>query len=233
MPKLYLVGGAVRDEILGRKSSDLDFVLDVKTFDELEDYCKTLKYKVFQSKPEFGTVRAQHPVYGGIDIAIPRQDGVYDGRRPENVSYGVGIVDDLARRDFTMNALAKDVETGEVLDPFGGIADIRNKIVRAVGSAHNRFAEDKLRILRMLRFAYTLGMVVDYKTMREAIDVFTDNGCTLSPVSGERIHMELCKMFYAKKSLHALTSFFHAYDVFFRHILSDQSFSVSKVSYGA
>ena len=232
MAKLYLVGGAVRDEIMGRKSSDMDFVLDVGSFDELEDYCKTLKYKVFQSKPEFGTVRALHPVFGGIDIAIPRKDGVYDGRRPESVTYGVGIADDLARRDFTMNALAKDVDTGKVMDLFGGVDAIRNKTISAVGSAHNRFVEDKLRILRMFRFSYTLDMQVDSTTMLEALEVFRSGGYDLKPVSGERVHVELCKMFYAKKSLYALTTFFHDNDAFFRHILSDQSLSVSKLSYG-
>lgn len=188
---LYKVGGFVRDSLLGVKSKDIDFAVEAPSFAAMEAYILENGGKIFLSKPEFQTIRAK---LKGVDadFVLCRKDGVYtDGRRPDSVEPGT-IYDDLARRDFTMNAIAM-YEDGSLFDPFGGVTDLKRGIIRCVGKAADRFAEDSLRMLRAVRFAITKGMKID-DDIWECLDDthFLD---MLQNVSEERIREELLRCF--------------------------------------
>lgn len=202
--ELYLVGGAIRDEILGTKSKDLDYtvVLDERDLRHGYNPFATMRYnllalgfEIFVESPQFLTIRARfpkgHPNRGITgDFVLARKEGEYtDGRRPDKVEPGT-LLDDLRRRDFSMNAIAK-ADDGTIIDPFGGQADITNRLIRAVGDPHERFEEDALRILRAMRFAVTKGFQIEIETqiaMREL-------SLTVAGVSSERVREELTKMF--------------------------------------
>jgi tRNA nucleotidyltransferase (CCA-adding enzyme) len=208
--QIYLVGGAVRDEIMGVKSKDLDYsvVLDPVEGDPFRAMVNRLKmqgFKVFLETPQHLTVRAQFPNgdvrgKGGMtaDFVLARKEGDYtDGRRPDKVEPGT-LMDDLARRDFTMNAMAKGrSEKGDrevIIDPFDGERDIEHGIIRTVGSAAERFSEDALRVVRALRFSVTKGFVIHPDTAafmqrRDILDSIENK------ISDERIDIELRKMF--------------------------------------
>lgn len=195
--QFFEVGGCVRDEIMGVPSKDIDFSVIAPAFIDVERAVKAAGMKIVQEKPEFGTIRAvaSRPFMGhtgGLDFVWARIDGPSsDGRRPDWTAPGT-LMDDLARRDFTMNAIAKD-EKGNIIDPFGGFTDIEHRIIRAVGKAEDRLTEDALRGLRALRFSVTKGFHIDStitRFMRRAS--FSD---MLSSVSKERQREEIEKMF--------------------------------------
>jgi tRNA nucleotidyltransferase/poly(A) polymerase len=206
--EFFEVGGCVRDELLGVKSKDIDFtvVLEPVAGDPFRAMVKRLKmmgFEVFLESPEFLTVRAKFPKTGSLsarperggmtaDFVLARKESDYtDGRRPDKVEPGF-LSDDLRRRDFTMNALAKD-EDGNIIDMFGGIKDIERRIIRCVGDPVERFTEDALRILRAMRFSVTKGFNIDFDTrcaMEDRVD-------TIAGVSAERVREELTKMFNA------------------------------------
>ena len=126
---------------------------------------------------------------GPVEVTTFRREGGYaDGRHPDGVAFDVGLREDLARRDFTVNAMALG-PAGEVIDPFGGQADLKAGVLRCVGDPDTRFAEDALRMLRALRFAAQLGFAVEENTLA-AIGC---NACRAALVSGERIKVELEK----------------------------------------
>jgi tRNA nucleotidyltransferase (CCA-adding enzyme) len=194
MPKFYVVGGFVRDEILGVKSKDIDFAVEAGSFDEMRQAILDKGGSIFLETPEYLTIRARLPKVSGADFVLCRKDGKYvDGRHPESVEAGT-IMDDLARRDFTMNAIAK-TEDGEYLDPFNGKADIDARVIRCVGKAVDRFEEDKLRMLRALRFAITKNFSLHQDIEWCLKDPTLCLG--LASVSGERIREELHKCFKA------------------------------------
>jgi tRNA nucleotidyltransferase (CCA-adding enzyme) len=171
--KTYLVGGAVRDEILGRPNKDLDFVMLAPSFNDMRDALLADGCKIFVEKPEYLTIRANHPKLGAVDFACARKDGNYsDGRRPDSTEITTDLVADLSRRDFTCNALAKDVDTGEIIDPFNGRRDIQDKMLVAVGNPITRITEDKLRAFRALRFSVTRSFIMDYP-LTQAIRYFS------------------------------------------------------------
>lgn len=190
MVKIYEVGGCVRDRLLGLESKDIDYAVEANSWEEMRDYIKE-RGKIYLEKPEYHTIRAKMPELGDADFVLCRKDGEYtDGRRPDTVEPGT-IYDDLARRDFTMNAIAIDVETGKVLDPYNGRSDIKTKFIKAVGNANTRIREDSLRMLRALRFAVTKNMDIS-----GAIQVILFNDYSLlKNVSEDRIREELHKMF--------------------------------------
>lgn len=191
--KTYLVGGALRDELLNRKSKDLDFVVMAFSFEELTKAIEEDGGEIFVSKPEFGTIRAKHPRFGVADFALPRIDGKYtDGRRPDSVVFVDDIVSDLSRRDSTMNAMARDMDTGEIIDPFNGRRDINSRIVCAVGDAEKRIEEDKLRAFRYVRQAFQLNFNIGPK-IKDAINNLTTDD--FIGVSTERVLEEARKMF--------------------------------------
>lgn len=200
----YVVGGAVRDFLLGRDISDYDI-----TTDALPEQIKDIFAKTIDTGLKHGTVTV---VEGGavVEVTTYRVDGVYeDHRRPKTVEFSKDLKSDLSRRDFTMNALACD-ENGNILDYFGGIEDIENKFIRTVGEADKRFEEDALRMLRAIRFACTTGFTIDDEILK-SID---RKSSLILYVSGERIKQEMDKalmgdnVYMLKKSMPLLREIF-------------------------
>lgn len=151
--RVYQVGGSVRDHLLGVKSKDIDYAVEAPSFEAMVQWIAQQNARLFQVKSEFGTVRAQFPGDVASDFVLCRKDGFYsDGRRPDKVESGT-LLDDLARRDFTVNAIAYDAVTQSYIDPHGGIDDLQQRLLRCVGKAYDRFAEDSLRLLRAMRFS--------------------------------------------------------------------------------
>ena len=144
---------------------------------------------------EYLVCRAIDPKRGAVDFAMCRVDGPSsDNRRPDFVTNGT-IMDDLARRDFTMNAIARDIVTGEILDLFNGQEDIHHRIIRFVGDPSTRIEEDALRIMRMLRFMVTLNFKIDFEAFKMLDTLRTAD--LLATVSIERIMAEVRKMMNA------------------------------------
>ena len=190
--RIFEVGGSVRDAIIGVPNKDRDFAVEAPSWDAMRAHVRGISTKIFMEKPEFLTIRAM--VRGEpMDFVLCRKDGPSsDARRPDSVSPGT-IAEDLARRDFTVNAIARDVATGEILDPFGGIADLSAMRLRCVGSARERFAEDSLRIIRAIRFAITKGFTWDAEIAAVLADAAW--ATRLHAVSVERIRDELIRCF--------------------------------------
>jgi tRNA nucleotidyltransferase/poly(A) polymerase len=184
----YIVGGAVRNELLNLPVKDYDICTEATP----EEVSK-LFTNVDLVGAHFGVciVKAEGGVY--CEVATFRTDGSYlDGRHPEDVTYTKDLSEDLSRRDFTINALAKDIK-GNIIDKFNGIADLDCKIIRCIGDPNKRFEEDALRILRAIRFACVLDFEIEANT-KKAIS----NNCKLiKQVSKERITEELNKIFLA------------------------------------
>ena len=198
--KIFEVGGCVRDELMGVDSKDVDFVVLADSFDAMHEFLLEEGFKPFVVKPEFVTIRAGvpkgHPLRErtrDADFVLARKDSATgDGRRPDFVEPGT-LLDDLARRDFRMNAIAKNAFTGEIIDPFGGREDIANRDLVFVGDPFDRIREDGLRVLRGFRFMITKGVAPHGDTLNAlrsdlAIDM-------LRCVSIERVSVELEKMF--------------------------------------
>ena len=203
----FLVGGALRDELLGVPSKDLDFLVLAPSFDAMREMLVEQGADIFVEKPEFLTIRCKHPVLGVADFATGRVDGESsDGRRPDSVKVTTNIVQDLARRDFTCNAMAKSVVTGAILDLFDGQIAIRSGLIVCVGNPDDRLREDKLRAFRALRFAVTKNFDIDLE-LQEAIKRL--NKADFHAISTERIRDELAKMFTvsAGKSFRWLAEF--------------------------
>jgi tRNA nucleotidyltransferase/poly(A) polymerase len=196
----FLVGGALRDEFMGIKSKDHDFVVLAPSFDAMREAILADGFTIHVEKPEFVTIRAGvpngHPVREfakDADFVLARKDSpTSDGRRPDFVEPGT-LMDDLSRRDFTVNALARNVATGELVDPFGGVADIAARTLRFVGDPTDRIREDGLRVLRGFRFMVTKNLRPDGSTSMAlhsnlAVEM-------LAAVSVERIREEVERMF--------------------------------------
>lgn len=195
-------------------------------FEYMVEYLKGQGFKVFVETPEHLTARAQFPVAdGGFDVKAAggpinpgkkrltadfvlarKESGYSDGRRPDSVEVGT-LMDDLARRDFTMNAIAKG-ENGEVIDPFNGATDIARGVIEAVGDAQERLDEDALRALRALRFSVTKDMAIS-DAVAEAMESDSVLAAIRNKISDERIREELNKMFAhdTVKSLWGLADF--------------------------
>lgn len=184
----YLVGGCVRDALMGRASGDIDIASSAKP-DELEHLLSQHNIKYIETGIKHGTVTAvldKTP----YEITTFRTEGIYkDNRHPENVAFVEDICLDLSRRDFTVNAIAYNEKDG-LVDPFNGLEDINNKTLRAVGDPDKRFREDALRIMRGLRFASVLGFEIEKKT-KSAI---FRNKELLKNIAVERIFTELKKL---------------------------------------
>jgi tRNA nucleotidyltransferase (CCA-adding enzyme) len=158
----YIVGGAVRDSLLGRPVHDWDIATNA-----LPEDCMALFPKVIPTGLKYGTVTVFSESYQ-VEVTTYRSDGVYrDGRRPESVGFVSDITTDLSRRDFTINAMAYDPLAARLIDPFGGQQDLRDRLIRTVGKANQRFAEDALRMMRAVRFMAELGFTLDPDIVRE------------------------------------------------------------------
>lgn len=163
MIKAYQVGGCIRDRLLGLVSKDIDYAVEAPSYSAMIDWIKSNGGKIYLEKPEFLTVRAHLPDGEPADYVLCRKDGSYsDGRRPDMVEPG-SLIDDLSRRDFTMNAIAFDEATGRYIDPFDGQYHLTNRIIKCVGQPEDRFSEDALRMLRAIRFMITKNMILSNK----------------------------------------------------------------------
>jgi len=188
--KVFEVGGAVRDSLRGVKSNDIDYAIEAESYQVMKEYVESVGATIFVEHPEFVTIRAKWNKQA-CDFTLCRKESCYlDNRHPSRVEPGT-ILEDLARRDFTINAIARDVQSGEILDPFGGQEDIKNGKIKAVGNAYDRFKEDALRILRALRFSIVLG----FSTSNQTEAAIEDQIHLLDNISAERIQAELEKMF--------------------------------------
>lgn len=194
MIRVFEVGGSVRDRFLGVASKDRDFAVEAPSWEAMREHVHGLASKVFLEKPEYLTIRA---LVGNEarDYVLARKDGAYsDARRPDFVTPGT-IADDLRRRDFTVNAIAVDEATGEVLDPYDGQADIKTRTLRCVGGAQERLSEDALRAVRAIRFMVTKGFQPD-EDLRNHLKVHGGYWATqLDFVSTDRIREELERCF--------------------------------------
>lgn len=220
----YLVGGCVRALLLNHKIEDWDFATSATP----EEVLKIFAHAFYENK--FGTVGIPTENYGTVEVTTFRKEGKYiDKRRPESVTWGKTIDEDLARRDFTINAIALKLTTNpstslrasdqrlttNIIDPFKGQNDIKAGVIRAVGDANMRFQEDALRLLRAIRFATQLAFTIEEATWNAIVA----NSELIRHISGERIREELLKMLASE----------HPYDGFMllnssgllEHILSE------------
>lgn len=212
----FCVGGAVRDSLLLKEPFDWDI-----TTSALPEETKKLFFdmRVIETGIKHGTVTVISNGFP-VEITTYREDGAYlDSRHPENVFFTKSLKEDLARRDFTVNAIAYSDKTG-LVDYFGGENDIYNSIIKTVGDPDKRFKEDALRILRALRFSATLGFKIEEGT-KEAIH---KNRELLRDISAERISQELTKMLVGQNIFEILTEYSDVLGVFIPEILPTVGF---------
>lgn len=180
----FAVGGCVRDTLLGRTPGDWDITTSARP-----EQVKALFRRTIDTGIQHGTVTVMLD-RTGYEVTTYRIDGEYeDGRHPRQVEFTSDLLEDLKRRDFTINAMAYSHETG-IVDAFGGMEDLEKRVIRCVGEPMERFEEDALRILRAIRFSAQLDFSIEEKT-REAITRIAPN---LAKVSRERVQMELTKL---------------------------------------
>lgn len=180
----YAVGGCVRDSVLGRKPEDWDITTSARP-----EQVKQIFHRTVDTGIEHGTVTVLIDKES-YEVTTYRVDGEYeDHRHPKEVTFTASLEEDLKRRDFTINAMAYNPQTG-LVDIFEGIDDLNKKIIRCVGNPRERFDEDALRILRAIRFSAQLGFEIDDMT-KEAM---TEKAEALRDVSAERIRVELVKL---------------------------------------
>lgn len=185
--KVYLVGGVVRDILMKRKAKDWDLTTDAKP----EEILKLFPDGFYNNK--FGTVGIKTTL-GILEITTMREEGIYkDSRHPEEVFWTDDISKDLARRDFTINAIALELDKKSkyfIVDPFFGKDDIEKKLIRAVGDPDTRFQEDALRLIRAIRFSAQLNFEIEIKTLES----IKNNSSLIKNISRERIRDELFKI---------------------------------------
>ncbi len=197
--ELALVGGSVRDLILGRPVNDLDFTTDARpeqTEQVLEGWADT----TWDVGRAFGTIGARHRD-DTVEITTYRAEAYESGSRKPEVAYGESLDDDLARRDFTINAMALSLPGGEFVDPYGGLQDLANGLIRTPGTPEASFSDDPLRMLRAARFAAQLG----FEVAPEVVAAMTDMAGRLAIVSAERVRDELVKLLLAPRPRAGLT----------------------------
>jgi len=186
----YVVGGCVRDSVIGRPVHDWD----VATSASPEKVAGLFRKTVLTGE-KFGTVTVIVPE-GTVEVTTFRVEGAYnDGRRPGSVEFVSSIEEDLSRRDFTINAMALSV-SGQLCDPYGGLADIESRVLRCVGEADVRFQEDALRMFRAYRFSAELGFAIEPETKRS----ICSNAEMAKRISGERIRDELERTLLSNKT---------------------------------
>lgn len=180
----YVVGGCVRDSILGREPEDWDITTSAKP-----EEVKALFPRTIDTGIQHGTVTVMLEKQG-FEVTTYRIDGKYeDNRHPSEVTFTPNLAEDLKRRDFTINAMAYNERTG-LVDLYGGLEDMQCGLIRCVGKAEERFTEDALRIMRAIRFSAQLGYTIEEET-KQAIRLLAPN---LASISAERIQVELVKL---------------------------------------
>lgn len=184
----YAVGGCVRDSLLGREADDWDITTSASPYEVKELFRRTIDTGI-----QHGTVTVMLDKEG-FEVTTYRIDGEYeDGRHPKEVLFTKNLEEDLKRRDFTINAMAYNKQAGMV-DIFGGVKDLEDKIIRCVGVAGDRFDEDALRIMRAFRFSAQLGFSIEENTRAAA----AERAENLKKISAERIRVELTKLLLSK-----------------------------------
>lgn len=197
----YVVGGCVRDSLLGKEPKDWDICTSA-TPDEVKELMHRRGIKTIDTGLQHGTVTVDMGTVGKYEVTTFRIDGNYtDGRHPDYVEFTESIYKDLSRRDFTINAMAYN--SAGLIDPFHGRDDLQAGIIRCVGNPDERFEEDALRILRALRFAATYGFSIEEQT---AAAIHKD-AWMLKRIAAERINGELCKMLLGDGILNVLLNF--------------------------
>lgn len=184
----YAVGGCVRDSLLGREADDWDITTSASPYE-----VKALFRRTIDTGIQHGTVTVMLEKEG-FEVTTYRIDGEYeDGRHPKEVLFTKNLEEDLKRRDFTINAMAYNGQAGMV-DIFGGVKDLEDKVIRCVGKAGERFDEDALRIMRAFRFSAQLGFSIEERTRQAA----AERAGNLRKISAERIRTELTKLLLSK-----------------------------------
>ena len=180
----FAVGGCVRDTLLGRTPEDWDITTSAQP-----EEVKKLFRRTIDTGIQHGTVTVLEN-RTGYEVTTYRIDGIYeDGRHPKSVEFTSDLLEDLKRRDFTINAMAYSHKTG-IIDAFGGMEDLKNGMIRCVGCARDRFTEDALRILRAIRFSAQLGFSVEEKTL-EAVAEIAPNLIHVSKETVSYTHLTL------------------------------------------
>ncbi|MBI5457661.1 CCA tRNA nucleotidyltransferase [Candidatus Kaiserbacteria bacterium] len=195
----YLVGGCVRDLVIGREPKDWDITTDA-TPEKIQGLFEDTFYE-----NEYGTVgvvtKSEDPRLKVIEVTPYRTEGKYsNARHPDEVTFSDTLSEDLKRRDFTINAIAYDASTGEFVDEHGGREDLSAKRIKTVGNPHERFEEDALRMLRAVRIAAELDFVIDAQTA-EGINA---QAAQLAKISRERVRDELVRIVLSPRPLQAL-----------------------------
>ncbi|GHU51892.1 polynucleotide adenylyltransferase [Clostridia bacterium] len=205
----YLVGGCVRDLLMGTLPNDYDITTNALP-DEIKEVFK--EYRTIDVGIQYGTVCVVVDGHN-IEITTYRIDGRYrDNRHPDKVIFTANITDDLSRRDFTINAIAYDGEN--IIDPFNGKKDIENRIIRCVGDAYERFDEDALRIMRALRFSSALKFNIEKNTEEICFELAD----SLKNISAERLHTELNKLLLGDDVYKVLSEYHPILSVFIPEI---------------
>jgi len=190
----YIVGGCVRDSLLGLKAKDWDI-----TTNALPSVLQTIFKKTIPTGLRHGTVTVIISTES-IEVTTYRVDGDYnDGRHPNSVTFTNSLEEDLSRRDFTINAMAYNYLNG-LKDPFNGERDLRSKLIKCVGDANLRFKEDALRMLRAIRFSSQLDFIIDKDTFKAILA----NNLLIIKVSMERIKAEFCKILISPKASYGI-----------------------------
>jgi poly(A) polymerase len=188
--RLALVGGPVRDAILGRLGNDLDFTTDAKPL-ETKKILQSWAENVWETGIEFGTVAAKRGDTT-VEVTTYRSESYDASSRKPEVSYGDNIQGDLARRDFTVNSMALELTGGtpEFIDPFDGLADLGKKLLRTPGKAEDSFSDDPLRMMRAARFASQLG----FEIAPDVLAAMKDMAKRIEIISAERVRDEFIKL---------------------------------------
>ena len=187
--EVFLVGGCVRDSVMGRPVQDWDIATSAAPVDVARLFPKTV-----MTGERFGTIIVILRE-SSVEVTTFRTEGEYhDGRHPDTVEFASNISEDLSRRDFTINAMAES-NNGELFDPFSGIEDIRSGIIRCVGGPNTRFSEDALRMFRALRFSAQFGFEIEHETLQ----AIYANAPAAARISAERIRTEIEKTLLTKR----------------------------------
>ncbi|HRA75169.1 MAG TPA: CCA tRNA nucleotidyltransferase, partial [Propionicimonas sp.] len=191
--ELYLVGGSVRDALLGRLGNDLDFTTSARP-DEIEALVRQVTHTVWDVGRAFGTIASQVRDPAGeallVEITTFRADNYDDASRKPEVVFGDHLGGDLLRRDFTVNAMAVAMSSGELLDPFGGLDDLADQLLRTPAAPELSFSDDPLRMMRAARFTSQLGFL----PVPEVVTAMRAMASRITIVSAERIRDEIVKL---------------------------------------
>lgn len=195
--EIYIVGGCVRDLIMEIEPHDYDFTTNA-TPEEMRLIAKKNNIDIIPTGEKYGTMtfKLNNDLFEVTTFRGEKNSTYSDGRRPDNVEFGVSLLEDLSRRDFTMNAIAYNPKKG-IIDPFNGLKDIEDKIIRTVGEADKRFQEDALRMLRAFRFGGRFNFRLD-REIEKAVERNTE---LIDNVSKERIGSELLQILSSDQDL--------------------------------